>query len=208
MSVREPVKCPTCAGIQAVDGAAVRYTCTLCCSEWTWAACLGCARLEPVLVGQESWKCSRCGRYTRSWWRSTNAPAEEVRIVRLRAELRTGRIRARAVAPRRRRRRVATISAAVLAVIGSAGALIASAGEASEADHDRAACVAFAEARSTIANGGMDDAGIRRALDAVRVEADQGSPPVAAAATNLVAAGRPGTATFLVATAEVVQACA
>ena len=203
----ERVKCPTCSAIQHVESSAVAYTCALCSSEWTWAACLGCARLELALTGQESWKCSRCGRYTRSWWRSTSAALESSRIVGLRVELRAGHARARQVAPRRRRRRVTAVVAGTIALAGSAAAVVLSASGTSTAAHDRAACVAFADARSTIANGGLEGDEITQLLGGVSARATQGSPAIAAAVQNLQEAGRPGTATFLVAQTKLLQVC-
>lgn len=207
MSALDAVKCPTCAGIQDVPATAVGYTCTLCCSDWQWAVCLGCARLELALAGQESWRCTRCSRYTRSWWRSTTADQEGRCVAALRLGRRLERTRARDVAPRRRRRRAAAMATGSAVVVLAAAALLTAVGGASTEDHDRAACAAFGDARSTIANGGLRDDEISRALAGVRAEAVQGSPAITAAVEQLVAAGRPGTAAFLVAQTRVVRVC-
>ena len=207
--VEEPVTCPVCSAVQPVETSAVRYACNLCTRSWVWGCCGGCARLQLVPADEESWPCARCHRYTRSWWRSTTADEDARRIVRRRHEQRTGRALASQVAPRRRRRRAGVVAAGVVAVLGAGILTVSSMSRVSVEDHDRAACNAFAEARSAAANGeAVRDGAAERSWTALRAEASLGSPEVAAAVRDLSGAGRPGTSAFLVAQTKLVQLCA
>ncbi|MBW3650988.1 MAG: hypothetical protein KY458_10510 [Actinobacteria bacterium] len=206
---RAPVRCPTCRGTTQVAVAATGFRCPSCDRVWRWAICDGCDDLALTVARQESWRCGACGHHTRSWWRTGTAARERAQVQERRREDAARRERERAMAAARRRR-WKLVAAGVFLVVVTAGiaGVVTLAGGGSPAEHSRAACSRYERVRTQIVNGTLSAPAAAAELAEVRELANAADPDVAAAAAELAAAGRPGTAKYLIASTKMSDACA
>lgn len=191
------------------DADATEYTCALCGSEWVWAICSACDRLELALAGQESWRCDSCARYTRSWWRTPSARSEAIEVRRRRAAHRAAILEARLAGPRRKRRLILVAVGATLVLAAAVAAFVITVDRGgSEAEHTRIACTRFETFRSDLANGALRGDRLAAELATIREHAERGDVSLAVAARDLTPPAQPDSAAFLVAQTRFAQACA
>lgn len=206
---RAPVRCPTCREQTSVAVAATGFACPSCARVWRWAICGGCKGLALTLARQEAWRCGACGHHTRSWWRTETAARERVEVQERRQVDAARRERERVLAAARRRRWKLIVAGVLLVVVAAAIAgVVTISGQGSPADHRRAACNRFERLRTQVTNGTLRGAEVDAELAEIRALATEADPDVATAAARLAAAGRPGTARFLIASTEMADACA
>ena len=206
---RAPVRCPTCRDVNSVAVAATGFACPNCRRVWRWAVCGGCKELALTVARQESWRCGTCGHLNRSWWRTETAARDRVQVQERRQEEAARRERERVLALARRRRWKIIVAGLLLVLATAAGAVVVTVGgSSSPAEHSRAACNRFERLRTQIANGTLRGAEVDAEIGEIRQLANEADPDVAAGAAQLAAAGRPGTARFLIASTEMADACA
>ena len=204
------VACPSCRSSQQVSDGASGYRCLGCSKVWRWALCAHCEELSLTLARQESWRCTHCGDYSRSWWRTATGRRDAPTVVTRRQAETARRVRAEAYERAQRRRWKVLASGAVVIAAVSAWAVAVSRGD--EAPTDRgptgAVCTTFRELRSDFAAGAAGPAAVRIALDDLATAANDAIPPVRLAAQRWAASGRPGDETFEAAAVDLEAACA
>lgn len=202
------VRCPSCRTTQQVAIDATGYRCGNCDKAWRWAICTSCHHLALTIARQESWRCGECGAYSRSWWRTATAPREAEEVMRRKRADAADRERQRVLAVARRRRWKLIAAGVVVVLLAGAAALIFSATDASSPEEQtRATCANWSRLKSDIANGALSGAALQDALVNQANEAGIAASDVQLAAANLTKAGKPGDATFLVASTQLSDAC-
>jgi hypothetical protein len=202
-------RCPSCRTTQQVAVDATGYRCGNCDKVWRWGVCTSCSHLSLTIARQESWRCTDCGAYSRSWWRTATAPREAQQVVARKRADAAEREHQRILAVARRRRWKLIAGGVVVVLLAGVSALIFSSTDASSpAEQTRATCASWTRLKSDIANGALTPAELDVAVSDLATQAEEATPDVQLAADRLVDAGRPGQATFLVASTELSDACA
>lgn len=203
-----PIRCPSCRTTQSVAVDATGYACGNCDKVWRWAACSSCDHLSLTIARQESWRCTGCGAYSRSWWRTATASREAQEVLRRKRVEAAERERQRILAIARRRRWKLIASGVVVVLLAGASALIFSSSQASSpAEQARATCSEWTRLKSEIANGALTPVEIEVALADLATDAESADPEVQLAVDRLAGAGGPGQAAYLVASTELSDAC-
>jgi hypothetical protein len=204
-----PVRCPSCRSSQPVAVDATGFRCGTCDKVFRWAVCSSCDGLSLTIARQESWRCGHCAGYSRSWWRTATAPKEAQEVARKKRSDAAERERRR-ILERARRRRWKILLAGFLAILacGLSAMVFTSTDASSPQDTARGVCADFTRLKSDIANGSASTAQVEAAIGDLSRRADAATPEVQLAAKELHAAGRPGDATFLVASTKLADACA
>lgn len=203
------VRCPSCRTTQQVAVDATGYKCGNCDKVWRWGVCTSCSHLSLTMARQESWRCTDCGAYSRSWWRTVTAPREAQEVTRRKRALAAEQERQRVLAIARRRRWKLILAGVVVVLLAGASALIfQSSDTSSPVEQTRVTCANWTRLKSDIANGALTPVELDTALADLAAGAELAQPDVQLAADNLAAAGRPGQATFLVASTQLSDACA
>lgn len=204
-----PVPCPSCRSTQEVSNGASGYRCQSCHKVWRWATCTQCAALSLTLARQESWRCTECGDYSRSWWRTPDGRREAPTILLRRQSDAARRRRERVQERARKRRWKVLVAGAALITATAAWALVASDRGVPATDRGAtgAVCSTFAELRADLAAGPDDPAAVRTSLDDLAAAADEAIPSVRVAAERWAASGRPGDPTFAAAERDLAAAC-
>lgn len=206
---KSSVRCPSCRTTQQVADDATGYRCGNCDKVWRWGVCTSCDHLSLTMARQESWRCTSCGAYSRSWWRTATAPREAQEVTRRRRAEAAERERQRVLALARRRRWKLVLAGVIVVVLAGVSALIYSSDDAgTPAERTRATCSTWTRLKSDIANGSLTGAQLDAALAELAAGAELADNSVALAAEALADAGRPGTATYLVASTQLSDACA
>lgn len=203
------VRCPACRTTQKVAADATGYKCADCDKVWRWAVCSRCDHLALTIARQESWRCADCGGYSRSWWRTAGARPEAQRVTsRKRTEAAEREHRRILAVARRRRWKLIVGGIAVVMLAGGSALIFSETDVASPADESRAACATYTGLKSALANGAITAPDLREQLAALAKSAEAATPDVQLAAVGLAKSGRPGDATFLVASTQLSDACA
>jgi hypothetical protein len=190
----------------AID--ATGYRCDNCDKVWRWAICTSCHHLSLTIARQESWRCGECAAYSRSWWRTGTAAREAEEVPRRKRADAAERERQRILAMARRRRWKLVVAGVVVVLLAGASALIFSSTDASSpAEQTRATCANWTRLKSDIANGSLTPTQLAQKLRDQADAAETAEPDVQLAAHELAGAGRPGDATFLVASTALSDAC-
>lgn len=203
------VSCPSCRSSQQVSTGASGYRCLSCSKVWRWAICSHCAELSMTQARQESWRCSHCSDYSRSWWRTADGRREAPTVV-LRRQSDEARRRRAAAQERARRRRWKVVAAGVVLIAATAAwALVVSdrSVPATERGPTGAVCSTASELRSSFASGSVGPADVRVALDDLARAAVEATPEVRVAAQRWAASGQPGDETFTAAQDDLANAC-
>jgi hypothetical protein len=136
-------------------------------------------------------------------------PPREIAKLEMPVVVARPRPRPAAAAPRRRSKFWLWVVVALAVLGGIVGLVVAAgAGASSPAEQSRLACRRFVAFKSSAANGTMTAAAIDAELDRIAAMASGATPAVGDAATKLAASGRPGDATYLVASTAMSDACA
>ncbi len=202
-------RCPSCRTTQQVAIEATGYHCRNCDRKWRWGICSSCSHLSLTIARQESWRCTDCGAYSRSWWRTDTATRESQEVTqRKRADAaKREHERVHAVA-KRRRWKVILAGVVIIALAGLSALVFSSADTSSAAEQTRATCASWSRLKSDIANGALSAPELRADLTELAASADLADPDVQLAADRVTTAGLPGDATFLVASTALSDACA
>lgn len=202
-------RCPSCRTTQQVAVDATGYKCDNCDKVWRWGVCTSCSHLSLTMARQESWRCTGCGAYSRSWWRTATAPREAQEVTRRKRADAAEQERQRVLAIARRRRWKLILGGVMIVLLAGASALIfRSTDTSSPAEHTRVTCANWTRLKSDIANGALTAVELDNALRDLADGAELAQPEVHLAADRLADAGRPGQATFLVASTQLSDACA
>lgn len=202
-----PVSCPACRVDQQVPGDVTRFRCRNCDRAWRWAICEKCDQVGFPLERQETWRCSGCGHYTRSWWRTPTAAREALAVVTRRRDLVARSERRQATTARRRRVRVVAVAVVIAAVIAGGAAIAVTGGSSGPATGTAETCRQFDKLRAELGSGTLDGPELEASLRALQAASAGADPAVASATAKLVAVGRPSKAAFLVAQTELADAC-
>ena len=203
------VSCPGCRSSQQVSAGASGYRCLGCNKVWRWAICGHCGELALALARQESWRCSPCGDYSRSWWRTADGRREAPTVIMRRQADEARRQRERALERARARRWKVLLAGVTLIAATAVWALAVSDGNVPETERGAtgAVCTRASELRSTF-GAGAEPADVRVALDELAAQAIDAIPEVRVAAQQWAASGQPGDETFDAAQKQLVAACA
>lgn len=203
---RSTVACPQCRESVDVALEATRVPCARCDRMWRFAICEQCDELALTMERQESWRCSHCGDFTRSWWRTDGATFVAPRVLGRRRDALAREERERVRDGMRRRRWKLVTFAAVAAVLAG---VIVGAGRAAESAGPTGAAVAcphFREILEGIATGRLAQGQLDGELERLADEAGDDvalSGPV----SELRAAPTPTSAAFISARSALVDAC-
>ena len=202
-------RCPSCRSSQQVSTGAAGYRCVSCTKAWRWAICTHCAELSLTLARQESWRCTPCGDYSRSWWRTIDGRSEAPNVV-LRRQSDEARRQREATYERARKRRWKIVLVGTL-LIGATGAWAVGFSDrgvpATEKGPTGAVCSTAAELSATFSSPGTAPGEVRESLDALARAATEAIPEVEVAAQQWAASGLPGDETFAAAERQLRAAC-
>lgn len=201
------VSCPACRVDQQVPGDVTRFRCTTCDRAWRWAICEQCDEVGFPLERQETWRCTDCGHYTRSWWRTSTAAREALAVVTRRRDIVARSERLQATAARRRHTRVVAVAVLIAALIAGGAAVAVTGGSSGPVTGTAETCRQFAKLRADLGSGTLDGAELDASLQALQAASAGAEPAVASGTAALVAVGRPSKAAFLVAQTELADAC-
>jgi len=201
------VRCPGCRQVRARQLEATRLPCAPCDRTWRWAVCAGCDELALTLERQESWRCTGCGHFTRSWWRTPSYVPDAIEVVSRRKHQAMLDERAR-VRAGIRKRRWKLVALGVAAAVAAAGFVVGvRMAEPSSARGTVVACAHVERLRSGLASGTLTPDQLDAELGELQRESQGADRRVADAVVELRAAGAPGTASFLVARTALADAC-
>lgn len=203
---RTSVTCPQCRDRVDVALEATRVPCERCDRSWRFAVCEHCDELSLTMERQESWRCSHCGEFTRSWWRTENATYVAPRVIGRRRDQLAREERER-VREGMRRRRWKLIAFAVVAAIVAGG--IVQAGRAAESDGPKGAevaCPHFREILEGVATGRLAQGQLDGELERLAEEVGD-DPELAAPVADLQASSTPTSPGFIAARGTLVDAC-
>jgi len=206
-NVLVPVRCPGCGIDQHWPGDVTRLRCHVCKHSWRWAICERCGELRRPPEQQEVWRCSKCGNYTRAWWRTATAARDAVAVVARRQQLLAAAQRESAATVRRRRLRLAAVALVVSVAIGALAAVAVLGGDSGPVTGAEETCRQFARLRSDLGSGTLDAADLAARLASLQAASAGADPSVVSAVAELAAVGRPSDAGFLVAQTKLADAC-
>lgn len=201
------VSCPQCRVDQQVPGDVTRFRCRTCDRAWRWAICESCDEVGFPLEQQETWRCTACNHYTRSWWRTPTAAREALDVVTRRRDLTARTERREAAIARRRRIRVVAVGVVLAALFGGGALVAATSRNSGPVTGTAETCRQFDKLRSDLGSGTLDGPELQASLSALQAASAGADPTVASATAELVAVGRPSKAAFLVAQTELADAC-
>lgn len=203
---RSAVRCPQCRESVDVPLEATRVPCPTCDRMWRFAVCEHCDELSLTMERQESWRCSRCGDFTRSWWRTDGASYVAPRVLGRRRDALAREERERVREGMRRRRWKLVTFAAVAAVLAG---VIVGAGRAAESAGPVGASVAcphFREILEGVATGRLSQAQLETELEDLEQEVGD-APELTQPVSELRASPVPTSAAFVTARSALVEAC-
>ena len=202
------LRCGGCRTKQRVSDTATGFKCTSCAKVWRWAECKDCRGLNLTIARQESWRCTGCGGYTRSWWRTPTKAAEHRRIAEARATDAADR-RRRAAYEKARRRRWKLFTVGAVAIIATAVAAVTFSRNAAPVVTRGAngrVCEAYADVQRSI-NSQAPKAEIRASIDAMAAESVDAMDRIRLPAQQLAGSGQPGDEAFDKAAKALSNAC-
>jgi len=205
-SERAAVTCPQCRDRLDVPLEATRVPCGRCDRMWRFAVCEHCDELSLTMERQESWRCSHCSEFTRSWWRTDGATYVAPRVIGRRRDQLAREERERVREGMRRRRWKLVAFAAVATVL--AGVIIG-AGRAAESAGPTGAAVAcphFRDILEGVAAGRLPQAQLDEELEQLANEAGDDAE-LATPISELQAARVPTSPGFIAARGALVDAC-
>lgn len=203
---RVRVPCPQCHDLVDVAVEATRVPCERCDRMWRFAVCQHCDELHLTMERQESWRCSHCKEFTRSWWRTEGAAYVAPRVIGRRRDQLAKEERARVREGMRRRRWKLVAFAAVAAVVAG---IILGAGRAAESAGPTGAAVAcphFRDILEGVASGRLSQEQLEDELDQLGHEAGE-EPELAQPVAELQTWRVPTSPGFIAARGVLVDAC-
>jgi hypothetical protein len=201
------VACPRCREIVTVPVEATRLTCATCDRTWRYVVCDHCDHLDLTVERQESWRCLRCGTFSRSWWRTPSARLLAIKVTTRRRDAIVQEQR-RLVREGMRLRRWKLIAFAVCAALAAAVFVVATrAAEPDVASGTDAACSHFRRILEDVSAGRMDTRTLDAELVTLQREAEGGPPQLGSAVTDMRAASGATSPEFITARATFVDAC-
>jgi hypothetical protein len=203
---RVAVACPQCRTKVDVPVEATRVPCEPCDRMWRFAVCQRCDELSLTMERQESWRCSHCGEFTRSWWRTEGASYVAPRVIGRRRDQLAKEERARVREGMRRRRWKLVAFAAVAAVLAG---VIVSSGRAAQSGGPTGAGVAcphFRDILEGVAAGRLSQAQLDEELERLGEEAGDVAE-LAQPVAELQASSVPTSPGFIAARGALVDAC-
>ena len=203
---RVAVACPQCRTKVDVPVEATRVPCEPCDRMWRFAVCQRCDELSLTMERQESWRCSHCGEFTRSWWRTEGATYVAPRVIGRRRDQLAKEERERIREGMRRRRWKLVVFAAVAAVLAG---VIVGAGRAAESAGPtgaEVACPHFRDILEGVATGRMPQAELDQELELLASEAGD-EAELAQPIAELQASSVPTSPGFIAARGVLVDAC-
>lgn len=200
------VACPQCRKSITIPLEATRLACDDCERTWRYATCEHCDELGLTIERQESWRCAKCGGFSRSWWR-TDAPAYSARrVLAKRREAHNAEVRRIAREGMRARRWKLVVFAIVCALLGAIVVLGTRASEPGGRTGAAVACPHFREILEGVANDRLSQTRIDEELEQLQLEA-AGDEELSRAASDLRASSVPSSAGFIAARGAMVDAC-
>ena len=200
------VACPGCRTTCTVPVESTRVPCASCDRTWRHVVCDQCGHLGLAFERQESWRCHRCGHFSRSWWRTPSARLLALRVLAERRDALVQEQR-RVVREGMRMRRWKLIAFGMCAALAAAVIVVATrAAEPDVASGRQVACSHFRAILEDVAAGRTTPAGLGAELEQLELEAT-GEPDLSAAIAGLRAARGPTTPEFITARATLVDAC-
>jgi hypothetical protein len=169
--------------------------------------CGGCDLLALPMERQESWRCGDCGHFNRSWWRTPSAKRDALAVVtrRRHAAVEAERAKVRAGMRRRRWKIIAGAIAGLIAAL--AFVVVVKAAEPTAATDTTTTCSHFERLRGQLAGNTLGLSAIKDEVEQLKSESVSADPAVQKGVVDLASAGRPGTASFLVAETALADAC-
>jgi LSD1 subclass zinc finger protein len=205
-SDRTNVACPRCRTILSVPLEATRVTCADCERTWRYAVCDGCNELSLTVERQESWNCTKCGAYSRAWWRTDTPEYLSRRVLAKRLEVHAEEQRAIAREGMRARRWKLIAFAIVCALLAAVIVGVTRAQEKGAPAGRAVACSHFREVLEGIASGRLSQTQVDDELEKIETEA-AGEAELAGPIGDLRASSVPTSGGFVVARGALVDAC-
>lgn len=203
---RTGVGCPRCLDPISVPLEATRVHCGRCDRTWRFAVCEHCDALALTVERQESWRCGRCGEFSRSWWRTEGAHYLVERVLAKRRDAYVGEQRAAVREGMRRRRWKLVLFAVVAALLGAVVVIGTRVAESEPPAGVTVACPHFRQILEDVATGRLSQPQLDEAI--ARLEGVAGDDPeLLVPVRALRAAGAPAAPAFIAARSELVDTC-
>lgn len=203
---RVDLGCPQCHDPISVPLEATRVRCGRCDRSWRFAVCEHCDGLSLTVERQESWRCGRCGEFSRSWWRTEAAHYLAERVLVKRRDTYVREQRAAVREGMRRRRWKLVLFGVVAALLGAVAVIATRVAESEVPAGAEVACPHFRQILEDVATGRLSQPQLDDALADLEAEAGDVSELVVPVRA-LRAAGVPGTPAFIAARSELVDTC-
>ena len=200
------VRCPQCRDSRVWPNDVTRFCCDDCQRAWRWAVCERCDNLALTVERQESWHCA-CGHFNRSGWRTATARRDALPVVARRRHVAIEADRARVRAGIRRRRWKIIVAGIAGLIAALSFVLVVRTAEPTQASDTATTCGHFGRLRTEMATNSLGVAQVEAEVKRLKGESVGASPSVQKGVVDLAAAGKPGTATFLVAQTALADAC-
>lgn len=203
---RTEVGCPQCFDRITVPLEATRVHCPRCDRTWRFAVCEHCDGLTLTIERQESWRCGRCGEFSRSWWRTEGAHYLAERVLAKRRDAYVGEQRAAVREGVRRRRWKLVLFAVVAALLGAVVVIGTRVAESEPPSGATVVCPHFRQILEDLTTGRLSQPQLDEALAGLEGEAGDDSELVVPVRA-LRAAGAPAAPAFIAARSELVDTC-
>lgn len=200
------VACPQCRRTITLPLEATRVSCETCERTWRYATCSHCDELALTIERQESWRCAKCGGFSRSWWRTDTAQYIARRVLTKRREVHNAELRRIAREGMRARRWKLVVFAVVCALLGAVVVFGTRAAEPEGKTGAAVACPHFRSILEDVATGRMTQTELDAELEQLELESAD-VEELSGPASDLRAAGSASTPAFVAARGAMVDAC-
>ena len=168
--------------------------------------CEHCDEVGVTIERQESWRCAKCGGFTRSWWRTDTPAYAASRVLAKRREAYNTELRRIAREGMRARRWKLIVFAVVCALVAAVIVLGTRASEPGVKTGAAVACPHFRSILEDVSTGRMSQTELDGELEQLELES-AGVEELAGPATDLRASSVPSSSGFVAARGAMVDAC-
>lgn len=202
------VRCPQCRAECTIPVEATRLWCGRCARAWRFAPCRHCGHLGLTVEQQESWRCTVCEKFSRSWWRTDTAPRLAVGVVARRRDQIVREERELALEGVRRRRWRLIVFALAAALVAVAVLILVPRSDGSIGPTGRTvACGHFRQMLEDIASGRLSQSGLDEELSLLERQVEGENERLRSTVADLRVGRTPTSPGFIAARAELVDQC-